>query len=322
MDRREVLRAAAKAAALVCLNGTAIAGRSVDRFRLTGWQDSRRFVVNQFGKIAYVDSGSGDAVVFLHGYPLNGFQWRGSVEQLDLFYRCIVPDFMGLGVTEVAAGQDLGPHSQAAMILSLIDALGLTRVHLVANDSGGAVAQIIVAHHPERIRSLLLTNSDTERQSPPPAMKPVIELAKQGLYVHQWLEPWFENRSKAREPDQFGGMCYADPSNPTDEAIEMYFGPVLETPERRRMVEAHAIAQETNALAGISPLLARCPVPTRIVWGMADTIFDIENAGFLDRAFGNSRGVRKLAESKLFWPEERPEVIAEEAHLLWRSVKV
>ncbi len=70
----------------------------------------------------------------------------------------------------------------------------------------------------------------------------------------------------------------------------------------------------------IAPALARSHAPVRIVWGSADTIFSAENPGFLDRAFGRSLGVRQLQGSKLFWPEERPDVIAEEARRLWAAL--
>jgi len=321
MHRRDVLRIGAGAMACTMIARPAFAARTFDRFRASEWGLGRRFLSNRFGRIAYVDQGGGDPALLLHGYPLNGFQWRHAVEQLGLFYRCIVPDFLGLGASEAADGQDLSAPSQLAMILTLLDALRVDRVHVVASDSGGAVAQLLAAHHPERVRTLLLANCDTERQSPPQAMRPVIELARRGLYVKQWIEPWLENSDHARAPDQFGGMCYADPANPTDEAIQMYFGPLLSSPERARQVEAYAIAQSVNALSGIGPVLKRFPEPTRIVWGTADTIFDSANADFLDRAFGNSRGVRRLEGSKLFWPEERPDVVVEEADALWRKSK-
>jgi len=319
MNRRNFLWLSAGTLASAIVVTPVLAGAGLDRFRAPEWGLGRKFLLNRYGRIAYIDAGRGDAALFLHGYPLSGFQWRQAVEQLGPFYRCIVPDFMGLGATEAATDQDLGAVAQMGMLISLLDALHIDRVHIVANDSGGAVAQLLVAHHPERVRTLLLTNCDTERQSPPPAMRPVIELARQRLYVKQWIEPWYENRDHARGADQFGGMCYADPANPTDEAIEMYFGPILSSSARAAQAEAHAIAQGANALSGIGPALARSPVPTRIVWGMADRIFDPGNADFLDRAFGNSRGVRRLETGKLFWPEERPDVIADEAHALWRN---
>jgi len=67
--------------------------------------------------------------------------------------------------------------------------------------------------------------------------------------------------------------------------------------------------------------LIQCDVPrrSRIVWGTADTIFSSKSPEYLDRIFGASRGVRLLPGRKLFWPEEHPEVIVEEALRLWRA---
>ena len=122
------------------------------------------------------------------------------------------------------------------------------------------MAQLLAAHHPQRVRSLLLTNGDTEIDSPPPALLPVIELAKRGEFVDAWLCRWHADRVLARSPEGIGGMCYADPAHPTDEAIEAYFAPLLATPRRKAMAHAYAVALERNALAGIGPALRRCPV--------------------------------------------------------------
>lgn len=94
-----------------------------------------------------------------------------------------------MGYTDVAQGQGVGPDDQVAMVAALLDALHVASVDLVASDSGGAVAQLFVARYPERVRTLLLTNYDTEIDSPPPALLPVIELAKEGKWVDEWLIP-------------------------------------------------------------------------------------------------------------------------------------
>ena len=318
VQRRDFLGLSAGALVLA-VTPRALAAPSFDRFRLTEWGRTRRFARTAFGSIAFLDEGQGAEVLFLHGFPLNGFQWRHAVEQLSLFNRCIVPDFLGLGFTEVAEGQDVGPDAQVGMLVALLDTLNVARVHVIANDSGGAVAQLLVARHPDRVRTLLLTNCDTEIESPPAAMAPVIALSKQGEYANQWLAPWLENKDRARALDGLGGMCFADPANPTDEALETYLGPLLMSARRRQLAEAYAIALEKNALAGIGPALRRSPVPVRIVWGMADTIFSPRGADHLDRSFGVSLGVRRLPQSKLFWPEERPDVIVAEARALWNT---
>jgi haloalkane dehalogenase len=277
----------------------------------------RRFAPTSFGDIAYVEAGEGDAALFLHGFPLNGFQWRGALARLSPYRRCIAPDFMALGHTRVAAGQDVGPRAQAAMLIALLDALGIASVDVVANDSGGAVAQLLLVHYPQRVRTLLLSNCDTEPECPPPALLPVIELARQGRFADDWLGRWREDKMLARSADGIGGMCYADAAHPTDEAIEAYFAPLLASPARKALLHAYAIALAGNSLAGTAPVLKRSRVPTRVLWGTADTIFSSTGPQHLAQVLGDFRGVRRLAGSKLFWPEERPDVVAEEARRLW-----
>jgi hypothetical protein len=60
-------------------------------------------------------------------------------------------------------------------------------------------------------------------------------------------------------------------------------------------------------------------VPTRIALGINDTIFDPSNADYFSQLFSNSRGVRRLANARLFWPEVRLDIIAAQARILWAS---
>jgi alpha/beta hydrolase fold len=65
----------------------------------------RRFARTPFGDIAFVERGSGPVAVFLHGYPLNGYQWRNIIERLSDARRCIALDLMGAGYTRTALDQ-------------------------------------------------------------------------------------------------------------------------------------------------------------------------------------------------------------------------
>ena len=281
------------------------------------FQATRRMLRTRFGKIAYVERGTGEAALFLHGFPLNSFQWRGAIPALSEHRRCIAPDFLALGYTEPAANQSVAPDAQVEMLVALLDELEIASVDVIANDSGGQAAQLLLARHPARVRTLLLTNCDTEYDSPPAALLPVIALSKEGKFVDQWLRPWRENHALARSAEGIGGMCYANPAHPTDEAIEYYFAPLMSSQAREAFAHAYAIALERNPMVGIEAALRRSKVPTRIVWGTADTIFSSDSPDYLDRTFGASQGVRRLAGRKLFWPEEHPEIVIEEALLLW-----
>lgn len=114
---------------------------------------ARQFARTPFGEIAYVSRGRGRAVLLLHGFPLNGFQWRGAIDRLGPHALCIAPDFLGTGHTRAVADQDVGPDSQVLMLASLLDALGVSNVDVIANDSGCAVARLFTLRYPTRVRS-------------------------------------------------------------------------------------------------------------------------------------------------------------------------
>jgi pimeloyl-ACP methyl ester carboxylesterase len=168
--------------------------------------------------------------------------------------------------------------------------------------------------HPARVRTVLLTNCDAEPDSPPDKVKPVIELARSGKLA-DGLDPWLADKALARA--QFGAAVFRDPSQFADETIEYYWRPLASSSLRRAQYCAYHVAFEPNPLAGIEPALRRSTAPTRIVWGAADDVFSQASPGYLDRTLGASRGVRMVPGAKLFFPEEYPDVIAEEARRLW-----
>ena len=284
------------------------------------YNKERRFTRTTFGRIAYIDRGAGPAVLFLHGFPLNSFQWRGAIDRLSTDRRCIAPDSMGLGYTEVAAGQAVTPAAQVAMLAALLDELSVNNVDLIANDSGGAVAQLFVTRHPQKVRTLLLTNCDVEPDSPPAALKPVLDMAQAGVYQDLWLEPWLKHKDVARSAYGLGGMCYSNPAHLTDVALEQYLAPLVVSPERKALVNRYTLGLTPNPLAGIAPLLKKCTVPTRVVWGMSDRIFSTHSPDYLAGLLPRFQGVRRIPEGKLFFPEEYPDVIAAEARSLWERV--
>jgi pimeloyl-ACP methyl ester carboxylesterase len=293
---------------------TVARGRPLDA---AAWSAARRYAETPFGKIAYVERGSGDAALFLHGFPLNGFQWRGALDRLSAYRRCVAPDFMGLGYSQIPEGQSVAPDAQVAMLAALLDSLSISAVDLVSNDSGGAVAQLFAVRHPKRVRTLLLTNCDVETDSPPPALLPVIEMARAGTFVDKWFVPWVADKTLARSAEGLGGQTYTFRANPTDEAIDYYLAPLVSSPQRKAQVHAYAIALEPNPLTGVEKELKRCAAPTRIVWGTGDDIFSQKSPDYLDKIFPNSRGVRRVEGAKLFFPEEFPDIIADEARRLW-----
>lgn len=125
------------------------------------------------GTIRYRECGQGPPLVFVHGLLVNGDLWRKVVPLLAPHYRCIVPDVpLGAHVDPMASTADLTPLGLAQIVADFITALNLHDVTLVGNDTGGAICQLVITEHGQRIARLVLTNCDAFENFFPPLLRP------------------------------------------------------------------------------------------------------------------------------------------------------
>ena len=109
-------------------------------------------------RIHLAEAGSGEPVLFLHGWPQHWFSWRHVVAVLAGQYHLLMPDLRGFGWSE-APGKGYDPHSFAADARALLDALGLDRVRLVGHDWGGFTAFLLGVAYPERFERIVVFNA-------------------------------------------------------------------------------------------------------------------------------------------------------------------
>ncbi len=232
-------------------------------------------------------------------------------------YAAASQPILGLGYTEVPADADLSPVNQCEMIVTVMDALKIDNADLVSNDSATAIAQLLAARHPDRVRSMLITNGDVHTNSPPETLKPTIEEARQGLLIErlekQLLDPRIGQTSEGL------GVVYTNPVFVTPELLEVYLRPLVSSPTKRRQCQDYGVAFEPNPLPAIEQELKNSRIPARILWGTGDELFPREWAQWLDRTLPKSQGVRYVEGAKLFFTEEFPEIVAEEARRLWAA---
>src|SRR5947209_8767263 len=97
------------------------------------------------GRIAYADQGAGPAALFVHGVFLNADLWRNVIPGVSDIRRCIAVDLPVHGATVVGPDADVSLDGLTTVLEDLCDALDLDQVDVVANDTGGAVAQVFAA---------------------------------------------------------------------------------------------------------------------------------------------------------------------------------
>ena len=283
----------------------------------------RRFVNVASGRISCIDEGDGPAAVFIHGVPLNGFHWRHVIARVRHARRCIALDLMGLGYSKIPPTQDVSFPAQARMIAQVLDALGLNRVDLVGNDSGGAISQIFAAHYPERLRTLTLTNADVHDGWPPRQILPILEMARQGtsasLFQTLLEDPAAGRRRFANGESVPLFRCYAFPDALTDEAIRVYLEPILASKERRAAFDRYWLGFDCAQTVAIEPQLRKLQVPTLIVWGLKDFFFDVKWAYWLKETIPGAVRVVEVPDGKLFFAEDRPDALAAPLLAHWEA---
>jgi pimeloyl-ACP methyl ester carboxylesterase len=217
----------------------------------------------------------------------------------------------------VTAEQDLSIAALAAGLEDFCDALGLTGIDLVANDTGGAIAQIFAARHPQRLATLTLTNCDTSDNLPPEAFKPMIELASAGNLAPSAVA-LFGDLSGAAQVAFGSAYEHVDQVDP--EIIRAYLEPCFGTMERARQFERLLTALDAGDLAAVTPQLRELTVPTLMVWGTGDTFFDVSWAYWLRDTIPGTTGVVTVDGARLFFPEERPMDLVPHLEQHWAAV--
>lgn len=278
------------------------------------FDDERRFVDTDFGRIAYVERGQGPAALFVHGAALNGFQWRHQLAGLSDVRRIIAPDSMGMGHTEMRPDQPLGLRHQAAMLRAFADALGLDRVDLVGNDSGGGAAQIFAARNPDRIRTLALTNSEVhDYDENSPAAQQLRQLVESGQLV--------ATIKAAAEKAAVGKAAlapfYIDAQRLPDEVVFAYVRPMVQSPARIAQMLGYFAATTNKDLVEIAPQLRALQAPTLVMWGTGDAFFPVKWAYWLRDNLPRVEEVVEIEGAPVFWPEERPELLNGKLREFW-----
>lgn len=109
------------------------------------------------------------------------------------------------------------------MLAQFLDALGIDQVDLVGNDSGSGIAQILAAHHPQRLRTLTLTNGDVQDNWPPKDFSGFLDMVKAGG-LPETLQRMLADKPFFRSADAMGG-AYEAPEQIADATIEAYIRP-------------------------------------------------------------------------------------------------
>ena len=285
----------------------------------TDWSESSvRTLPTSYGPVGYRIAGHGRPAIFLHGLCLNSYFWRHQLKELSSARQCIAIDLLAHGQTPAPDLNDYSFIAQANMVLEAADRLGIPEFDLIGNDAGGAIAQVICAKAPERVRSLVLTNCDVHDNWPPKRMWLILSLARMNL-LGLALRLFQSKPELYRGPVGYASKLYEDRKFASDELMARYIEPLIKTKARREAINRYCSLREEDILVKLKPSIEQFQGPSLIIWGDADLFFPVHWAYWLEDLLPNTAAVEIVRGGKIFFPEERPVVFNERVLDFWAT---
>src|SRR5215470_2336825 len=261
----------------------------------------------QAGVIRYRERGAGPPIVFVHGLLVNGDLWRQVVPQLATRFRCITPDWpLGSHRLAMHPAADLTPPGLARLVADFLTALNIDGATVVGNDTGGAVSQLLVTAHPERVARLVLTDCDAYENFLPPMFR-YLQWAAHVPGAVMCLTQSMRLRALRRLPITYGWLH----KRAIDAAIsDSYVEPVLSNAAVRRDVAKVLAGISSRYTVEAAARFARFQRPVLVVWSDEDRFFPMAHARRLSAEFPNAR-LERITDSYTFVSEDQPQRLAE-----------
>lgn len=218
----------------------------------------------------YLDEGTGETLLFVHGTPTWSFEFRHLLFALSPTFRCIAPDHLGFGLSERPAAFPYTPEAHGAALADFVEQLDLIDVTLVVHDFGGPIGLPLAVRGGTRIARVVLINTWMWPFDDDPAMARRARLA--GGPVGRWLYKYTNASLRLLMPSAYGRRALLTPK------IHRQYLEVFRDRQSRVQV-LHTLAKAllgsrslyADLLAGAGRLR---DLPTLIVWGLKDSAFD------------------------------------------------
>lgn len=248
--------------------------------QLPATQDSatgRRKIELSAGTIEYEDTGGdGPVIVLLHGLLMDSSLWRAVIGELSDGHRVVAPTLpLGAHRLGMNDGADLSLPAVARLAGEFLDRLDLSDVTLAGNDTGGALAQLLICQGAPRVGRLVLVSCEAFDNFPPGLTGKTITLLGKlsprmfGLFMHQ-----MRLRPLRRLPVAFGWLTKRG-----DATTARWIQPVLRQPAVRRdaVRMLRAAVTDTSLMLKAADCLGGFDRPALVVWARGDRVMPPEH---------------------------------------------
>jgi pimeloyl-ACP methyl ester carboxylesterase len=267
---------------------------------------AKRTVDLSQGAVEYEDVGAGPPVVLLHGLLVDASLWRDVVPRLAREARVVVPELpLGCHRLPLPADAPLAPPDVARLVAELLIALDLQDVTLVGNDTGGAIAQLVAANHPERIGRLVLTPCDLYENFLPPLFRPLQLLARVPIVFGAAMQT-MRVPALRRSPSAYGWLMRRFDA----ERVDGWVRAMLALRGARRDAAKVLRGIDKRQTLDAAERLRTLGLPLLLAWAPADRSFKLRYAERMAAEVPGAR-LERIEDAFTFVPVDQPERTAQ-----------
>jgi pimeloyl-ACP methyl ester carboxylesterase len=258
--------------------------------------------------VEYADIGNGPTILFVHGVYVAGAVWNDVVTELGDGFRCIVPTWpLGAHGTSTD-GAELGAEAASQRIVHFMEALDLTDVTMVANDTGGGLVLSTLGDptlDTSRIARLVLTNCDSYEHFPPGSFAGIVKVCRFSPAVGGAIV-----RLLATGPGQSFFLKAVSKHPPAKDRQREVFGAFATSASARRDAVTVTASLDPALTMRAAPAIEAFDRPVTLTWGTDDKLFPLAHAHRLRDAFPNSTLI-EIPDCSAFVMLDAPAVLAD-----------
>jgi pimeloyl-ACP methyl ester carboxylesterase len=258
--------------------------------------------------IEYTDTGAGSTILFVHGVYVTGAVWSDVVAELGEGFRCIAPTWPLGAHSTPTDGADIGAEAASRRIVHFMEALDLTDVTVVANDTGGGLALVSLGDptlNTSRIDRLVLTNCDSYEHFPPGSFAQIVKLCRFSSAVGGGIL-----RLLATGPGQSFFLRAVSKHPPAPERQREIFGAFATSGAARRDAVTVTASLDPALTLRAASAIEAFDRPVTLAWGTEDRLFPLDHAHRLRDAFPHATLI-EIADCSAFVMLDAPKKLAD-----------
>jgi pimeloyl-ACP methyl ester carboxylesterase len=256
--------------------------------------------------------GKGPALVFIHGYMVNGYTWRYLIPNLSKTHTCYIVESAGFGDTKWSKKTDFSFTAHKNRYIQLFKKIKISKYSLIAHDTGGSIARMIAISEKESVENLILFDTEIPNHRPP--FLRLFSTLSYFPFANWMFRQSLKSDKMVKSKFMFKEFYYNKEYLDIPENLYLpYLKPLIESKEKMKGAMKYLRGIEWKTIDNFKNTHKEITARTIFLWGKNDSVtFPVDLAEKMVSQFNTKCKFVKIPNSKVMPQEENPKIVLKE----------